>query len=222
MAMVGELAAGMAHEIRNPLASLSGAMQMLRKELNLEGENGRLMEIALRETERLNIKITEFLAYARPSPPRKKPCDLNGLLHDTLDLLKNSEEYREGITLWTETDGALWVDVDANQISQVFWNLAINALQAMPGMGELRVSSRSYRILGEEVEIIFFDSGQGIEPDLLDKIFVPFFTTKERGSGLGLSIVHRIVEDHGGRIRVRSRPGDGTEFRVCLPVTSEG
>ena len=218
MAMVGELSAGMAHEIRNPLASLSGAMQVLKKELILEGENARLMDIALRETERLNFKITEFLAYARPAPLLKKRCDLHGLLRDTLDLLKNNGEYRDEITIHAQLEGELWAPVDPHQMSQVFWNLALNGLQAMPDGGALSVFSRRNPGPPEEVEIVFRDTGHGIEESLMDKIFVPFFTTKVNGSGLGLPLVHRIVDDHGGRLRVVSKVGKGTEFKMFFSL----
>ncbi|MBI4715615.1 MAG: PAS domain S-box protein [Nitrospirae bacterium] len=222
MAMVGELAAGMAHEIRNPLASLSGSLQILKKELPIDGENARLMDIALRETDRLNVKMTEFLAYARPAPLKKKRCDLHGLLRDTLDLLKNNEEYRAEVVIDAPLEEDLPALVDPNQISQVFWNLALNALQAMPGGGALTVTSRRLRGAGGEAEIVFRDTGEGVDVTLLDKIFVPFFTTKEKGTGLGLSIVHRIVEEHGGRIRVAGTPGRGAEFRIYLPLGGDG
>ncbi|MBI5197678.1 MAG: PAS domain S-box protein [Nitrospirae bacterium] len=222
MAMVGELAAGMAHEIRNPLASLSGSMQVLRKELTLEGENERLMEIALREAERLNTKITQFLAYARPAPLQKKVCNIHELIRDTLTLLGNHEEYREEVMIQASLADDLFLPVDPGQMSQVFWNLALNALQSMPEGGTLSVSSRILPGDPAEVEINFKDTGEGMEASLLDKIFVPFFTTKERGSGLGLPMVHRIIEDHGGKLRVMSRVGKGTEFRIHLPLEPLG
>ena len=228
MAMIGEVAAGMAHEIRNPLASLSGSMQILKEELSLQGDNAYLMEIALREMDRLNTTITEFLTYARPNPPQKKLMDLNDLLIDTINLLKNSDVYRNAdIHAQTEfKEEKLLLSVDPHQISQVFWNLSMNAVQAMPDGGVLTISSRISGVKsGDEVsksrewaEIIFKDTGQGINEGILEKIFVPFFTTKEAGSGLGLSIVHRIIEEHDGRIYVKSKPGKGAQFTIYLPM----
>ena len=228
MAMIGEVAAGMAHEIRNPLASLSGSMQILKEELSLQGDNAYLMEIALREMDRLNTTITEFLTYARPNPPQKKLMDLNDLLIDTINLLKNSDVYRNAdIHAQTEfKEETLLLSVDPHQISQVFWNLSMNAVQAMPDGGVLTISSRMSGVKsGNEVsksrewaEIIFKDTGQGINEGILEKIFVPFFTTKEAGSGLGLSIVHRIIEEHDGRIYVKSKPGKGAQFTIYLPM----
>src|SRR3990170_2865873 len=228
MAMIGEVAAGMAHEIRNPLASLSGSMQILKEELSLQGDNAYLMEIALREMDRLNTTITEFLTYARPNPPQKKLMDLNDLLIDTINLLKNSDVYRNAdIHAQTEfKEEKLLLSIDPHQISQVFWNLSMNAVQAMPDGGVLTISSRISGVKsGNEVsksrewaEIIFKDTGQGINEGILEKIFVPFFTTKEAGSGLGLSIVHRIIEEHDGRIYVKSKPGKGAQFTIYLPM----
>jgi len=228
MAMIGELAAGMAHEIRNPLASLSGSIQILKQELSLKEDHARLMDIALREMDRLNTTITEFLTYAKPVPPQKRLMDINDLLSDTINLIKNSENYKgSGITIQTDLkEEGMISNVDPHQISQVFWNLSLNAIQAMPDGGVLTISSRKGEMDSIEglqkksdwIEIIFRDTGEGIDEEIIDKIFLPFFTTKEGGSGLGLSIVHRIVEEHGGRIYVKSRPGRGTQFTLYLPA----
>lgn len=224
MAMIGELAAGMAHEIRNPLASLSGSMQILKQELFLKEDHARLMEIALREMDRLNRTITEFLVYAKPVPLQKRPVNINDLLSDTINLLKNSEQFKSSkISIQTEfKESVLLSNVDPHQMSQVFWNLSLNAVQSMSGGGVLTISSRikSFDGISEKmrwIEIIFRDTGEGIVEDIIDKIFLPFFTTKEGGSGLGLAIVHRIVEEHGGRIYVKSKPGRGTQFTLYLP-----
>ena len=228
MAMIGELAAGMAHEIRNPLASLSGSMQILKQELSLKEDHARLMEIALREMDRLNTTITEFLTYAKPTPLQKKLMNINDLLIDTIDLLKNSDDFRSAnISIQTEfKEEQLVLPVDPHQMSQVFWNLSLNAIQSMSGGGVLTVSSRKSgmkRFEGlsnktEGAEIIFRDSGEGINEEIIDKIFLPFYTTKEGGSGLGLAIVHRIIEGHNGRIYVKSKPGKGTQFTLYIPA----
>lgn len=226
LATIGELAAGMAHEIRNPLASLSGSMQVLRRDLDLRGEDRRLMEIALKETERLDSIISSFLLYARPAPLNPKRWNVNDLLQEALHLLRNAPEYRAGVTLEARlTRQRLWASVDADKLRQVFWNLAINAIQAMPRGGRLIVSSRrTSRPLATKargsawIEVVFSDEGEGISPAMIEKIFYPFFTTKDRGSGLGLSIVHRIIENHHGHIHVRSQPGKGSVFTVYLPA----
>ncbi len=228
LASIGELAAGMAHEIRNPLAALSGSMQVLSRELKLEEENRRLMEIALKETERLNMIITTFLRYARPMPLNKKRCSLHDLLEDTLSLLRNSPDYRDHISLVTKfTKGKVWMMMDPDQMKQVFWNLVLNAIEAMPQGGQLTIETRrpkttprfaDHQPTPSIVEVRFVDTGVGINPKDLERIFYPFFTTKQKGSGLGLSIVHRIVEEHGGQILVESKPGQGTTMTLRLPV----
>lgn len=226
LAMVGEMAAGMAHEIRNPLASLIGSMQLLREDLKLNEENSHLLDIALRETDKLNLIITNFLTYTRPVPLNKRQCDIKELINDALTFLKKSKEYREDISIITEfPEGELTANVDPHQINQVLWNLSINALQAVDGDGEIKVSARKVKRslqpgdhLEDYIEITFIDNGAGIAPEIRDKIFYPFFTTKEGGSGLGLAIVQRVIEDHQGTIRVDSKVGKGTKLTIYLPV----
>jgi two-component system, NtrC family, sensor histidine kinase PilS len=227
LATIGEMAAGMAHEIRNPLASLSGSLQVLSKDVRIkEEESRRLMEIALKETERLNGIITAFLMYARPAPLNIKRWDINRLITDTLSLLQNSKEYRENIEIRSNlADGAIWAAVDPDQMRQVFWNLSLNACQAMPQGGRLHVTSRSVNLSSDKdlpgtpwVEVTFSDSGLGIQKENIPKIFYPFFTTKDRGSGLGLSIVHRVIETHRGRVNVESQLGQGTRIILLLRV----
>lgn len=227
LATLGEMSAGMAHEIRNPLAAVGGAMQMLRRDLDLDDTNARLMDIAIRETTRLDAIITAFLLYARPPALNLKECDVNALLSDTMDLVRHQHAGRTDLHLDTSFDsGLLPAQVDPDQMKQVFWNLAANAFQAMPAGGRLTVSTGLRRVgsgerSGDVVEIAFEDTGQGIQQEDLDKIFLPFFTTKQGGSGLGLAAVHRIVDLHGGWIRVHSEAGQGARFVVCIPQTAE-
>jgi two-component system sensor histidine kinase PilS (NtrC family) len=226
LATIGEMAAGMAHEIRNPLASLSGAMQVLKRQRRMDEEGRHLMDIALKETDRLNSIITSFLLYARPAPLNRKRCDLREMLTETLDLLQKSKDYHPQVQVETRyAPERLWVDVDLDQMKQVFWNLALNAVQAMPHGGRLAVTTQRLNRFESGpmapmnhrwVRITFMDTGHGIPAGDLDKIFYPFFTTKDKGSGLGLSIVHRIIEDHHGRIHVDSQVGVGTTFHVFL------
>ncbi len=230
LAGLGEMAAGMAHEIRNPLASLSGSIEVLKSELALRDEHLRLMEIAMSEAERLNSIVTQFLLYAKPLPPRRRPTDLHALLSETVQLLENGPECHDRIRIVLEAPSEpLMIQVDPDQIRQVFWNLSINALQAMQEGGGLTISTRSPETQkgagdpasDQRVEIVFSDTGEGIRKEDLAKIFYPFFTTKASGSGLGLAIVHRIVEEHSGEIRVESGLG-GTTFTVSLPRGNRG
>jgi len=224
LAMVGSLAAGIAHEIRNPLASLSGSIQVLQGELHLEGDDKHLMDIVVRETDRLNTIITEFLDYARPQTIQAERIIVSSILDETILLLKNSRDFREGITIRVDADPHVAIRGDAQRMRQVFWNLLINSCQAIPDRGEITVSTLPLSYGGGDAawcEIIIQDTGCGISPEYLDKIFDPFFTTKTSGTGLGLAIVNRIIEDHGGVIDVESGTGRGTKFRIRLPVLEE-
>ena len=227
LASLGEMSAGMAHEIRNPLGALAGAMQMLRKDLQADETSQRLMDIAIREATRLDAIITEFLQYARPPALNLGEFDLNKVLAETLDLVQHEARTRSNITIETSfIDEALSGQVDQDQMKQVFWNLATNAFDAMPGGGRLSIAtgSRKVDVAGRKadvIEISFQDTGGGISRKNLDKIFLPFFTTKSHGSGLGLAAVHRIVDLHGGWIKVESQEGRGTRFVVCVPRSAD-
>lgn len=228
LATLGEMSAGMAHEIRNPLGALVGAMQMLRKDAPIEDTNRHLMDIAIREATRLDAIIKEFLQYARPPALNLKECDLNVLIKESVALIQHEARKRGGVEIKiTLHKGALVAKVDPDQLKQVFWNLATNAFQAMPHGGELTIASNRRRIgiggqKGEVIEITFQDSGEGIKKEHLDKIFLPFFTTKREGSGLGLAAIDRIVDLHGGWVRVESQEGQGTLFVICLPKSPSG
>ncbi len=223
LASLGEMSAGMAHEIRNPLGALAGAMQMLRRDATGDETNGRLMDIAIREATRLDNIITEFLQYARPPALNLAEHDLNKVLAETLDLVQHEARARSNIKIVTTLAAeALAAQVDQDQLRQVFWNMATNAFDAMPEGGQLTIttSCRHIDIAGRKsdvIEIAFQDTGEGIPKQNLDKIFLPFFTTKKEGSGLGLAAVHRIVDLHGGWIKVESRAGHGSRFVVCMP-----
>jgi two-component system sensor histidine kinase PilS (NtrC family) len=227
LASLGEMSAGMAHEIRNPLGALAGAMQMLRKDLQADETSRRLMDIAIREATRLDDIITEFLQYARPPALDLKEADLNKVLAETLDLVQHEARTRTKVTIETVlAEGALPGQVDQDQMKQVFWNLAVNAFDAMPRGGQLTVTTggRKVDVAGRKadvIEISFHDTGEGIPRKNLDKIFLPFFTTKTHGSGLGLAAVHRIVDLHGGWIKVESEENQGTRFVVCVPQSAD-
>jgi two-component system sensor histidine kinase PilS (NtrC family) len=218
LAAVGEMAAGIAHEIRNPLASMSGSIQILRQELPLSAEQEQLMDIVLRESERLNTTIRSFLDYARPQRFAIERIDVRRALNDTALLLRNSSEVHEGHLVELELPaGALWYDADEGQIKQIVWNLATNGLRAMPGGGHLRLVG-SLEPSSDVVVISVRDEGVGIEAPDLDRLFQPFHSTFAKGSGLGLAIVRRIVTDYNGEIQVSSQPGVGTTVSVRLPA----
>lgn len=217
-AAIGELSSNIAHEIRNPLASLKGSIEMLKENSVPQNYKERLMEIALNEMDRLNRIITDFLTYSRPTPPEFKKFDLHELLDETIELLRNVEQNKESVSIRKDYDGVVEVNADPKKMRQVFWNLGINSVEAMPEGGELVVSTRN---TGGSIEITFQDNGMGIDRENVEKIFYPFFTTKEQGTGLGLAIAYRIVEEHGGRITVESSPGIGTTFRIILSKTDE-
>jgi len=233
MAAIGSLAAGMAHEIRNPLASLSGSIQMLKSELSLDEHQEHLMEITLRESERLNALITDFLLFAQPPQIHPFPVEISTLLDETIELFTHSPSFHEGIRLSRPCPGeTILAMVDRDQIKQVFWNLLINASQAISDGGEIHIQLEKgnealwrmtlpflfYRRSKEWVRIAISDSGNGIASEEKEKIFEPFYTTKESGTGLGLSIVHKIIENHQGAIKVESEVGRGSTFNVFLPA----
>jgi two-component system sensor histidine kinase PilS (NtrC family) len=218
LAAVGEMAAGIAHEIRNPLASMSGSIQILRQELPLSSEQEQLMDIVLRESERLNTTIRSFLAYARPQRFQIARFDLRRALNDTALLLRNSAEVLEGHEIAVDVPAdELWYEADEGQIKQIVWNLATNGLRAMPRGGRLRLVG-GFEPAADGVVLSVSDEGIGIPPEELDGLFQPFHGTFAKGSGLGLAIVHRIVRDYGGEIQVSSQPGAGTTVAVRLPA----
>lgn len=224
LATIGSLAAGIAHEIRNPLASLSGSIEMLKNDLHLSGDSKRLMEIVLREADRLNTIITEFLEYARPSASSFGPVLLRSVVDETVSLLKNSRDYRPDISISTGIPPDAIVYGDAQRLRQVFWNLLLNSCQAMPAGGEIIINAAiepGTNAGMERVVITVSDSGGGIPAENLTKIFDPFFTTKPGGTGLGLAIVYRIIEDHGGTIDVQSDKGHGTIVTITLPAAHD-
>jgi two-component system, NtrC family, sensor histidine kinase PilS len=216
LAAIGRMAASIAHEIRNPLAAMRGSIQMLRSEMDGDSSQNELMEIILRESDRLNRIITDFLTYARPRSIIRSQSDVGELLRDTFTLMRHSPEVGERQKLEEKLpEEPLLADVDAEQLRQVFWNLARNALQAMPDGGTLRAHLRAPA--NGRLQITFSDTGRGMTPEQVDNLFEPFSSTTG-GSGLGLSIVYQIIRDHGGTINVRSRKGEGTTITIELPV----
>jgi two-component system sensor histidine kinase PilS (NtrC family) len=221
LAAVGEMAAGIAHEIRNPLASMSGSIQVLRQELPLSEDQAQLMDIVLRESERLNDTIKSFLAYARPQRSSVARLDVRKALQDTALLLRNSAEVHSHHVIDVEVpDDPVWCEADENQIRQIVWNLATNGLRAMAKGGRLRMGVTSeHAPEGDEWTVLTVqDEGCGIPAEELDAIFQPFRSSFERGTGLGLATVHRVVTDYNGTIQVSSEVGVGTIMSVRLPA----
>jgi two-component system sensor histidine kinase PilS (NtrC family) len=210
---IGQLAAGLAHEIRNPLASLSGAIELLTLDLPSGDRNSQtLSQIVRRETTRLNRLVTDFLTYARPGPGRFEPVALKPLFEELRELVQRDAS--AGIALELDVPSELRALGNSDQLRQVFWNLVLNAAQSEPVDGIVRVRARAEL---ELLEICVQDRGCGFAPDALERIYEPFFTTKPKGTGLGLATVQRVVEAHGGRIAVASDAGKGTTVHVFLP-----
>ncbi len=213
-AAIGELSANIAHEIRNPLASLKGSIEMLKEDNIPERHKANLMNIALQEMERLNTIIIDFLTYSSPKPLELQRIDLHSVLDETIELLNNIKQDKTDIFIKKDFEDSFFINADAQKIRQVFWNLGVNAIEAMNNGGELVITTQNSI---DTVKIVFSDTGVGIEPSNLEKVLYPFFTTKEKGTGLGLSIAYRIVEEHYGRLIIHSIPGTKTIFEIILP-----
>ena len=222
LAMIGELAAGIAHEIRNPMASISGSIQMLKESLEMDDVKTKLMDITLREINRLNTLVSDFLLFARPKPSSVQTVDLNQLILDSLELFKNSAKWTDMIRVETHFHGSMTIESDPEQIKQVLWNLFLNAVEAMRKGGVLSVRTELVDPAEPQAghrkmaQITFRDTGEGFSSKALQFLFTPFFTTKEGGSGLGLAIVKRIVEGLKGRVSGKNHPDGGAEITVWL------
>jgi signal transduction histidine kinase len=221
MVAIGELAAAVAHEIRNPLGAVSNCVQMLRDSPNLQADDMELIEIVSQETTRLAAIVSDFLAFGRPRPPHLVPLDLQGLLDETAELIQR-DPGRSALVKVTLNCPPLPLIVrgDRDQLRQVFLNLLVNACDAMGSAGGAVDVTAVAR--GDAVEVRVSDTGPGISPEALGRIFEPFFTTRPEGTGLGLAIVRRIVESHGGTISASSPAGSGAVFICVLPTIAPG
>jgi two-component system, NtrC family, sensor histidine kinase PilS len=220
MAAIGTMAAGIAHEIRNPLASIRGSVQLLKSELQLNEDQEKLMDIVLTESTRLDQTIRNFLNYAKPKQLSRTQEDLKAIVNDMLEFIKKGPEPKEGHIIDFQATGEdFHHEIDSNQIKQVIWNLSINALRSMPEGGRLRITLQHDH--HGDILLSFGDEGWGIEPERLDSIFDPFQESTLGGSGLGMAIVYRIIQDHHGQIQVDSTPSRGTTVTVKLPSQSQ-
>ncbi len=216
MATLGRLAAGIAHEIRNPLASISGSARVLETMGDIDEDQRKLIAIVSRESERLNKLVSDFLLYSREQRFEFSEVDVVVLIEETLLLLQHRADFPQGVSIERNLPRyPVRVRADADKLRQVFWNVCDNALKAMKDGGTLTVEVRGGR--REGVRIVFRDTGVGMEPSQLDKLFEPFQPDFSQGTGLGLAIVYQIVQGHAGHIQVESSPGKGSEFSIDLP-----
>lgn len=216
LAAVGRVAAGLAHEIRNPLGAMRGAIQVLDSNMPPDSVQANLMDIILKESDRLNKIITNFLSYARPKVGEVAELDLNEAIRETFTLLRHSPDLLESHRLESDLPkDPVFVHADGSQLKQVFWNLSRNAIQAMPDGGTLTVSLET--LPDDRIRIIFRDTGRGMPQRQVEQLFEPFSTSTTGGTGLGLSIVYQIIRDHSGTINVTSREGEGTSIAMIIP-----
>ncbi|TLM68914.1 MAG: PAS domain S-box protein [Deltaproteobacteria bacterium] len=211
LAAVGRLASGLAHEIRNPLASISGSVQLLREDAGIGEENRRLMGIVIREVDRLNLLLSDFLNFARPAPLQPECVDIAGLFDELVELLRAGGQ-ASSVRFETCYEPSVIMRVDRQKLRQAVWDLLINAVEALPSGGTVRISANA-----AAGEIRIEDSGAGIAPEAKDRVFEPFFTTKDRGTGLGLANVYANIDAHRGRIFVEPSPLGGACFMIELP-----
>jgi len=221
LAQIGEMAAGLAHEIKNPLASLSGAIQILKSDMENDQDNMRLMDIVLRETDRLSSLVNNFLTFARPSAGQSKCVNLGEALTEMVTLFEKDGSVDQRIKVELITIANAFIEIDPLQLRQVIWNLLLNGAESIDNEGRIKISVQ--KIKNERIIVEIVDDGSGMDEQTVKSIFNPFFTTKPSGTGLGLSIVYRILETYDCRMDVRSKPGLGSVFTLYFkpvdPVT---
>ena len=218
LSALGELSAGMAHEIRNPLGSIKGTAEILRDGVAADDPKLEFAEILIKEVDRLNGVLEDFLRFARPTPVEHGQFLLSEVINDVLDLTRQ-QAIRNQVEIKVGLDDDIDIPGQGEQIKQVFLNLVLNALQAMPSSGVLKISSINFE---HKVHIQVIDNGPGIALEDRERIFNPFVTTRDSGTGLGLAITQRIVQGHGGHIVLYSIPGQGASFTICLPLLPKG
>jgi two-component system, NtrC family, sensor histidine kinase HydH len=214
LATMGEMAAGMAHEIKNPLASLAGSIQLLKDDLDVNPEREKLMQIVLRETDRLNSLLSNFLLFARPPAGRVETIALDRAMAEIISLFEKDGSCRGRVVINKRIDSDIWVEMDPVHLRQIVWNLLLNAAEAIEGAGTIDIEMVPLRHM--KTGITISDSGCGIPDKLIDSIFDPFFTTKPDGTGLGLPMVHSILKSYDSRLDVESEVNKGTIFRLKM------
>jgi len=220
LAAVGRVGAGLAHEIRNPLGAMRGAIQVLESNTPPDSVQADLMKIIMRESDRLNSIITNFLSYAKPKVGSFSEIDAGEAIRDTVKLLRHSPEVTgKHVIKETLPLNPVFVSADSTQLKQVFWNLARNSINAMPDGGD--ISIRLETLPNNRVQFVFEDSGVGMSPEQVERLFEPFSNSTSGGTGLGLSIVYQIIRDHDGVINVKSFEGEGTVITIILPRASK-
>lgn len=216
LSIVGQVAAGVAHELKNPLASIKGAVEIICDDTTARHDRDEFREILQREIRRIDGTVSEFLQFARPKPVKKERLDLTELLRAALKQIE-AQAKKAGVTIGLEESGAIEVSGDREKLHQLILNLLLNAIQASRAGGTIDASLTNE---GGLAVLAVSDSGEGIAPENLERVFEPFFTTRASGSGLGLPIARSIVDAHEGAIKMESRPGEGTKVTVCLPCTN--
>ena len=222
LAALGRMAANIAHEIRNPLTSISGCVELLQQEMDADQTNERLLKIIMKEIKRLNDLISDFLYLAKPPRRVESTVDISNMLHDLAYAASINPQCRDRIEIETELDSNIMVNGDPSQLRQMFWNILVNSIQAIENEGKITIRAKTVNGEGGRMaEISIEDTGVGIPAEIMDNIFDPFFTTKEKGTGLGLTIAYKIAESHEGKISVDSEAGKGTTFTVRLPLSED-
>jgi len=219
LAALGQLAAGIAHEIRNPLTSINILIHSLRERLPSENSQQEDLKVIEEEIHRMNEIVDQFLRFAKPASPLLEKTDVLSIFEETLQLLRPQIE-KQRIVVEKEFQALPMIQMDPEQMKQAMLNLLLNAIQAMPEGGQLTMKGQNSKD-GQWIHLSIEDSGMGISPEDIDKLFDPFFSTKEGGIGLGLSITHRIIDQHHGKIEVENAPEKGTIFTVWLPIHYE-
>ena len=223
LSAIGQLSAAIAHEIRNPLGAIYNSIDVLRDSLDLSENQKKLMDVVIEAMEKLGKIVDDFLSFARPRELTLEEVNIKDIINDTVLLLKQDDRFRSDIVMDIHYEREVpTAKIDVTLFPEVFLNILINSIQSMTEGGEIAIDVGKSYINGKEVlGIKISDTGEGIPPDILNKIFEPFYTTREDGTGLGLAVVNRIISDHGGTIDVESRVGDGTTFTLKLPLLNK-
>lgn len=215
LATLGEIAAGLAHEIRNPLAGIAGVLEVVGRDVPDSSPAKEVLGDARHEVQRIQRILSDLLGYARPKPPNIVPADLSVTIEHAVKLARQQAASKNIEIEWNPCAAAVAVRHDAAQIEQVILNILLNAIQAIDNAGRITVEAQCS---AQHARIIISDTGRGMMPDQIQNAFRPFYTTKRQGTGLGLSLARRIVEAHSGRIDLSSTPGQGTTFTITLPA----